>query len=284
VARTTINFKNYNEPTWEEYTGEDPRPNQWYTAQATRIKYDAEQDQIMVICEIIDGDYKGWGRGWYAPLDEESNLFWKTHEIIRALQGGKTTDVTVDFEKEASVAAFLKKAKPFRIRTEEYNDKISIRKVAPLLQAVPSNTAPEPVVDEDDNELEAGDEPYTAEELAEMSEADLLEVLTDEFEYTEDDMPAKGKGRGAAAKFKTELVEAILAEQDGGDEEGSEDDEDAEEDSEEDSEFEDGFDEDTEEEEEAEETPEPVKPARRARKAAPAKAAPAAPAARRRRG
>jgi hypothetical protein len=259
MAKRTISFGDYEEPTWEEYTGPPPPPNQWFTASCTRVKYLEDDDQLLFIFEITEGDFKGWGKGWYAPF--EGDLKWKMHQVLRALQGGLTKDVTVDWENEKQVTAWLAKQKPVRIKTREYNDNISINKVSPLLEAVgtpKASAATEPELDQE----EGPEEDYTSEELADMSVEDLEEILTEEFEFGEEDMPEKARGRGAAAKYKAALVEAILEEQAGGD-----DNQDAVEEAaaeEEDEEFDDGF----EDEEEADEEPEPEPVAAKTRRRA----------------
>lgn len=268
MAKRVIDFSSYEEPTWEEYTGDDPLPNKWFNAKATRIKYLEEDDQLQVIFEVSDGDFKGWGRGWYAPLDPENSQYWKTQALFKALQGGATKNVTIDPENEKSLEAFLAKAKPVKIKTREYNDKITLGRLAPMLEAVPAAKAtgakaalePEPVPDD---EVE-GD--YTEEELGELSVEDLEEIISEEFEA---DLPKKLRN---AAAYKKKLVETILELQN----EDTDEDEDDDEADEADEEFEDGFDEDDEEEEDEPE-PEPAPKARRSRatKAAPAKAAPA---------
>jgi hypothetical protein len=284
MTKRTMSFADYEEPTWEEYTGEDPPVGKWFNATVTKGRYDAEGDQMVFICEINDGDYKGWGRGWYAPFEGERKF--KFHTIVKALQKGATKDVTLDWENEKAVAAWLAKMAPIKIKIGEYNDRINIQRVAPMLEAVPTGKAaakasaipaePEP---------EADDEPvddYTAEELGEMEASDLEEILVEEFELAKDDedFPKKSRRDRTGAKYKADLIEAILAEQEG--DEGEDDDvvdaeivEDADD-------FEDGFEGDDTE-------PEPAPTARRSRgtKAAPAKAAPPAKAAastRRRRG
>jgi len=275
VAKRTVSFSDYKEPTWEEYTGEDPPPNKWFTGRVNRARYDKDDDQVVFIVEITEGDYKGWGRGWYAPF--EGNLKWKMHEILRALQGGKTTDVSLDWENDTAVANFLKKCKAIRFRTEEYNDRISIRKVSPLLTAVPGGTdapkvAPEPELDDPED---GGDEPYTEEELSDMGVGELEEILVEEFEVPKGDLPAKPRRDPKGEKYKAALIEEILAEQEG--DEGSEDGEADEEEPEgEGDEFDTGFDEDEADDEEGEPEPEPEpEPAPRARRSRAAKAAPA---------
>lgn len=286
MAKRTISFSDYEEPTWEEYTGPEPPANQWFTAQCTRVKYLEEDDQLMFVFEITEGDYKGWGKGWYAPF--EGDLKWKMHQVLKALQGGATKDVTVDWENEKAVAAWLKKQHSVRIKTREYNDRISINKVSPLLEVVPAAPkAVEPQV-EDSDEENGGEEDYTEAELAELSVEDLEEILAEEFEVPEDEMPEKPARDRTGAKYKKVLIEAILEEQDGGDEDDEGDDEPGNPDGG-DEEFDDGFEED-DDQPEPEPEPEPAPTRRRrgaaaaaapAKKAAPAKAAPAA---RRRRG
>jgi hypothetical protein len=273
MAKRTISFKDYQEPTWEDYTGEDPPVGKWFNAVAKKAKYLEEDDQLQIIFEINDGDYKGWGRGMYLPLDPGDNVYWKTQATIKAVQGGVAKDVTVDFENQKALDAWVAKLKPVKLKTEEYNDKVRIAKVAPMLASVPDKAAAKKEAELPD-EVDAGDEPiedYTAEELADMEVAELEEILSEEFELPkdDDDFPKKSRRDRDGSKYKAELIEAILAEQEsddeGGDDEGGEDQE----------EFEDGFDEGGDADEEPEPEPEPAKPARRSRatKATPAKAA-----------
>lgn len=271
MAKRTVSFSDYEEPTWEEYTGEDPPPNKWFNAKATRLRYDKEEDQLVCIFEITDGDYAGWGRGWYAPFEGEQK--WKIHVLMKALQGGATKDVTLDWENEKAVAAWLAKAKPVKIKTREYNDRISLNRLAPMLEAVPTGKAApkaeaELPGDTDAGDDEAVDDDYTAEELAEMEVGDLEEILVEEFDLPkdDDDFPKKSRRDRTGAKYKEDLIEAILAEQE------ADDDEDGDAEGEGDQ-FEDGFDQDAEPEPEPE--PEPAPRTRRSRGAAAATPPPA---------
>lgn len=281
MAKRIIDFGDYEEPTWEEYTGEDPPPNKWFNAQATRLKYDKEEDQLVCIFEITDGDYKGWGRGWYAPFEGEQR--WKLHVLFKALTGA-TKNVSLDVDNEKALAAFLAKAKPVKIKTREYNDRISLNRLAPMLEAVPATGKGTTKAAEAElpGDTDAGDEPmddYTEEELAEMEVGDLEEILVEEFELPKDDadFPKKSRRDRSGAAYKKALVDAILAEQEA-DEDGEDSDDAADG---EDSDFEDGFDQDPEPEPE----PEPAPRTRRSRaaKAEPAPAAKPATSTRRRR-
>lgn len=270
MAKRTISFKDYEEPTWEEYTGEDPPIGKWFPGKAVRAKYLEEDDQVQIIFEITEGDYAGWGRGLYLPLDPSDSVYWKTQQTIKALQGGVAKDVAVDFENQKSLDLWLSKMKPVKMKIGEYKERVRVDKVAPLLEAVPakkatgSKAAPAPEPEPEDDEPI---EDYTAEELGEMEASELEEILTEEFELAKDDedFPKKSRRDRDGSKYKADLIEAILAEQ--------ESDEDEDEDDGEDGDFEDGFEEDPEPEPE----PEPEKPARRSRatKADPVKAAPA---------
>ena len=272
MAVRKISFDDYQEPTWEEYTGADPRPNQWYTGvlkKASPTVSNNGEEQVQFIFEITEGEFAGWGRALYAPF--EGDFKWKMHQTLKALQGGATKDVSLDWDNEKAVANWVKKQKPVRIKTREYNDRILIDKVGPLLELA---TAPAKREAELPGDTDAGDdeaiEDYTPEELNEMSVEDLVEVLTEEFEFEQGDLPEKGTGRGAAAKYKAALVAAILDEQEAGGDEGD-DNQDAVETAaagEDDDDFDDDFDEDGDDE------PEP-EPAPRARRGRAAKAAPA---------
>ena len=281
MAKRTVDYSDYTPPQYEEYTGEAPPPNQWFTGEVVRAAYLEEDDQVRFIIELVDHpDYAGWGKGWYAPF--EGNQKWKMQEILRAMQGGQEKPVTLDWEVEAQVKAFLKKCKRIRFQTELYNDDIKIKKVRPLLEATGAKpaakaTAPAPTpqaVETDDEPLED----YTEAELAEMSIDDLKEILAEEFEV---DVPAKGR-REKEDAYKEKLVDAILdAQEEGGEDQAEEAAEDG------DADFDDGFTEDPEPEPEPEPEPDPT-PAPRARRGRAAaqpepEAAPVARATRRRR-
>lgn len=282
MAKRTVSFGDYQEPTWEEYTGEDPPVGKWFTGNVTKAKYLEDNDQMMFIVEITDPDspFKGWGRGYYAPFEGERKF--ALQEILKALQGGVTKDVTLDWENEKAVALWLSKQKSVKFQTREYNDKVVLGKVRANLEALPGGAAAPkkstaPVLDAEPD-VDDALEDYTEEELGEKTLDELKEILGEEFEA---DVPKKLR-KETAEDYTAKLIDAILDAQDeANDEEGDDEAEDAGEDAEDaededDEEFDDGFDEGDEEEEE-EEAPAP--PARRARAAkaaaAPAKAAPA---------
>jgi hypothetical protein len=284
MAKRTISMADYEEPTWEEYTGEDPPPNKWFNAKCTKVKYldedNGNPEQLMFVFEITDGDYAGWGRGLYAPFEGEQK--WKMQKTLIALQGGLKKDVTVDWENERACAAFVAKCKPVKLKTREYNDRIYVDKVAPMLEvaggAEAKKSAPKTAPASEPEEA-AAEEDYTAEELGEMDISELEEILTEEFEVPEEEMPEKPTRDRTGAKYKKALIEAILEEQEGEDPDG--------ENPEGDPEFEDGFDDgDPEPEPEPEPEPAPTTRRRRGAAAAPAKATPPAKATttRRRRG
>ena len=274
VTKITIDFDDYEGREYEEYQGEDPRPGTWLNAEVVRATHQEDDEQISFVCKVVDHpDYEGWTRIWYANYSGDRK--WKAQEMIRALTG-QEKPVTLDWDNEKAVAAFLKKARKIRIQTGEYNDRINIRKVRPLLNAVPGTgtakaappkAAPAPEPEPVEEELSD----YTAEELEEMDTSELEEIVTEEFEG---ELPKKPARDRTGSKYKEALVDAILELQ-GEDEEETESE--AEGDSEEE-EFEDGFedagDADEEEEEEEEPEPEPAPRARRSRATA-AKAAPA---------
>jgi hypothetical protein len=284
VVKRTIGFENYKDREFEEYQGEDPPANTWLTAECNRAKYLPEDDQLVFYCTVIDHpDYTGWTRGVYCDLDSDSNMFWKTQDMIISLLGKKQA-VTVDWENDAAVAAFLKKAKKFKVKTEEYNDRIKIRSTRPLLESVttgaksgPAKAAPARPEAELPGDVDAGDEEledYTEEELGELEISELEEILKGEFEV---DLPAKPRRDPKGEKYTDALIDAILEAQD--EDATNPDAEDGAADEGDDPEFADGFEEDPD--------PEPAKPARRSRAKAAAPAAEpepaAAPAARTRR-
>lgn len=273
MVKRKISFGNYKEQEWDEYTGDDPRPGMWLNAVCNRAKYDEAEDQVVFYLTVVDHpDFSGWTRGWYADLDEDSERYWKTHEIIRALQGGSTKDVEVDFENERALAAWLKKCKKIRLQTQDYNDKITIRKVRPLMEAVEGGkspakatgakaapkAAPAPEPEPEDDDLE----PYTEAELQELEVDELEEILKDEFEVPEDEMPEMTARQKRAdkdgSKYKALLIETILEEQEKEEGEGEGEPEGQ------DGEFDEGFADDPEPEPE----PEPAPRARRSRAAA----------------
>lgn len=279
MVKRTVSFADYEEPTWEEYTGEDPPIGKWYTARASRAQYDKEADEVRFIFEITEGDFAGWGRAWYGAFDGDRK--WKMHVALKALQGGQTKDVTLDWANQKVLDAWLAKQKPVRIKVGEYNQKTVIDRIAPLLEAVKGGheaaktVAPEPEVDEED-------EPYTEEELAALTPEELVEILREDYEYAEEDLPKKSRRDRSGAAYKKALVDAVLeeqeAEEDG--EEGDGEEGDAEPG---DEEFDDGFDEDAAPEPEPEPAPAPRTRRSAAKKAAPAAAPAPAPAARTRR-
>jgi hypothetical protein len=293
VAKRTIGFEDYTPAAYEEYTGEAPPANQWFTGEVTRAKYLPEDDQVRFSIELVDHpDYAGWGKGWFAPFEGPTR--WKMHEIIRALQGGQEKPVTLDWENDAQVAAWLKKQKRIKFQTEMYNDDIKIKKVRPIMEAVGGKTAPsatkaaapaavaEPEPEASDEELED----YTEDDLTELSNEELEEILTDEFEFAEEDLPEltarQAKLDKDGSKLKAKLIEAILEAQAEDTEDPAAEDGAADADGDED--LEDGFAEDPEDTE-PEPEPEPAPRTRRTRAAAaPAKAAAPAATTRRRRG
>lgn len=268
MAKRTIDFSDYNDPTWEEYVGEDPIPGKWYNARTTEIEYDEKEDQLLARMEITDGDFKGWGRRWYAPFDGSTK--WKSQELVKAMMGGKKP-VTIDWDNKKAVAAWVAKGKPFKIKIQLFNERISIQKLMPLLQTVGEakastpSVAPEPEPTED-----PALEDYTEEELGELEASALEEILTDEFEAA---LPAKPARDRSGEKYKDALIDAILEVQEGADDDAEEelaDEGDADPDAEE---FDDGFEDGEADEPEPE--PEPAPRARRASRTAPTKAAPA---------
>lgn len=300
MVKRTIGFENYKEREFQEYQGEDPPANIWLTAECNRAKYLQEDDQLVFYCTVIDHpDYAGWTRGVYCDLDPDSTMFWKTQDMIIALLGKKQA-VTVDWENEAAVAAFLKKAKTFKIKTEEFNEKIKIRSTRPLLESVttgakagPAKAAPAKAEAEVPGDTDAGDvdqlEDYTEEELGELKVEELEEILEKEFEV---DLPAKptkprrdpdgSKWTALMEAYTDSLIDAIL---DAQEEDATDPDaEDGAADEGDDPEFADGFEEDPDPDPEPE--PEPAKPAARrsrAKAAAPAAEPEAAPTTRTRR-
>lgn len=213
MAKRKIDFGDYKENEYEEYTGEDPKVGAWYTGEVVRCKYDDEGDQLIFYIVLRDNDlYEGWTRAWYAPF--EGTQKWKAQEIIRAIQGGATKDVELDWENEKAVATWLKKAKRIRFQTDEYNEKVRIRKVRPLLESAggpstgPKPAAPAPAAEPADLEDDALED-YTEEELGEMTVDGLTEILEEEFEA---EVPKKGR-RETEDAYKTKLITLILEEQ-----------------------------------------------------------------------
>ena len=262
MAKRTISFSDYEEPTWEEYSGEDPPPNKWFPAELKKVKYLKEDDQLQFIFEITDGDYKGWGKSIYAPFEGERKF--AMHQTLKALQGGKMNDVTLDWENEKLVAAWVTKQKPVKLKTREYNGNILVAKVAPVLEGLPGGKAASPKAEAElPGDTDAGDEPvedYTEDEMSEMETAELEEILQEEFEAELPELTARQKRADKdGSKYKEALIDAILGEQEADGEDG------------EDGDFEDGFDDDPEPEPE----PEPEPRTRRSRTAK-AESAPAA--------
>jgi hypothetical protein len=267
MAKTVIDFDDYEPPTYEEYDGDDPRPG-WYTFELSRVGW-SDEDTLRWIFLCTDEPYTGWPGMVFANFGTTK---WKNQEVARAIQGGRESKLQVDFDNEKEVAALVKKAKRVRGKVERRrnpetgDERIVLRKVRPLVEEAGGTTRraaaadvepdPEPPVE---SEAAENDEPYTEEELNEMELSDLKEILKDELEM---DVPAKGR-RESEEAYADKLVGLILEAQgeDNGDDFG---------------EGEEGF-----AEPEPEPEPEPA-PARRRRGAAaakpetpPAKAAPA---------
>jgi hypothetical protein len=266
MAKFTIGFEDYEEPTWEEYTGPDPKVGTWHTAALKKVQHKSDDEALLFIFEIDEGDFQGWGRGVFAPYAGERK--WKAQQVLRAVQGGQTKAVTLDWDNEKAVETWAKKQKRVKIKIGEYNERVNIDKVAPLLEAVGKGT-PAKVADTED--ADGGDfEDYTEEELAAMEISELEEILKEDFEVESQDMPKRPR-RGGDAAYKDKLIEAVLDEQERGDEDSPETDGTAVDPDPGDEEFDDGF------EDEPEPEPEPAPRTRRTRTAAaaPAKAAPA---------
>lgn len=288
MAKRQITFDDYEGDQYDEYMGEDPRVGVWYTGEVVRGRYDEPKDQMIWFIRLVDHpDYEGWVKGFYAPFDGGGKF--KSQDFAKAIQGGQQKPLAFDPEVEAQVGAIVKKAKRIKFKTGDYNDRITIEKIRPLIQGVGGTKTPGPgpsAEAELPGDTDAGDEPvedYTEGELAELSVEELVEIATEEFEVPADEMPVKGKRDRSGAAYKKALVDLILDEQD-----GDEGDDEAEGESTEpaDDEFEDGFDEGEATEPEPEPAPAPRARRSRAAAAAPAKAAPAAAPAttRRRRG
>ena len=279
MVKRTVTFDDYEGREYDEYTGDDPKPGAWYTGEVVRAKYLEEDDQVVFYIRLVDHpDYEGWVRGVYAPFEGERKFVMQ--ELVKALQGGAEKDVTLDWANERAVDNWLKKAKRIRFQTRLYNDTIKIGKTRALLNnvAAPAKAAapaPSPAA----TPAEDDPEPYTRAELEEITDiAELEEILEKEFEVADDDFPAQPRRDPDGSKYKAALIDAILEEQDGDDNQDAVEDA---ADNPDDGEFDDGFDDG---EQATEEEPPPAAPARsrRGTKAAPASAAPA-PAARTRR-
>lgn len=275
MVKRTVSFSDYQEPTWEEYTGEDPPVGKWFVGQVTKGKYDAEKDSMMFIVEITDPDspFKGWGRAWFADFEGETK--WKFHSILKSLQGGQTKDVTLDWANEKLVAAWLAKQKPIKFKTGKYNDRVNLDRVAPMLEGVPTakKAVPGAGLAEPDELVQGDDEPvedYTEEELTELKDAELIEILKEEFDVPDDDedWPKKSRRDRDGSVYHKALVDFVLDVQDDDEEGDAEQGDDAE------GEFDDGFD-DTADTADPEPEPDP-EPAPRTRRSRATKAAPAA--------
>lgn len=275
MGKTTIGFDDYEGQQYDEYQGDDPRPG-WYTFELQKVGYtDDTEESLRWIFVIADGPYAGWPGFVFANFDSTK---WKNQETLRAVQGGAEKAVTLDWGNDKATQAFVKKAKRVRGKVEMYTNpetqeqRLSLRKVRPLLEDASTKKAA-PADDLDDtadvdeiNEV-GGDEPYTEDELGEMTLADLKGILKDEFEYNARQL--------RSIKDEDAAIDAILAAQE--EEEGEQGEADDDADGDFDDDFEDGND-GEEPEEEPEPEPEPAPRRRRgaaATKAAPAKAAPA---------
>jgi hypothetical protein len=273
--KVVIDFEDYEEPTWEEYTGDEPRPG-WYDFVLEKVGYVNEDDEtVRWIFTIDEEPYKGWAGMIFADM---GNRKWLMQQVVYAITGQKKA-LSVDFENDKDVAALVKKSLRVRgkVETRTFNDetRLSLRKVRPIdgdaakpagrSRAKATDVAPEPAPEPT---AEENDEPYTKDELDQMSIDDLKAILGEDMEQ---DVPAKGR-RDSEEAYAAKLADLILAVQEA--EAGNSDN--ADDFGEGDAAF---------EEPAAEPEPEPA-PARRRRGAAPAAAKAAAPATttRRRRG
>lgn len=270
MGKTVIDFGDYNPPTYDEYDGDEPRPG-WYTFELQKVGwYGDDQESLRWIFVIADGPFAGWAGFVFGNM---STTKWKNQEATRAIQGGSEKKLAVDFDSDKEVAALIKRAKRVRGKVENNTNpntgetRLSLRKVRPLLEDTSTRKASEPDDLDEVEDAEGDDEPYTAEELADMDIKELKGILKDEFDLTVAELRTLKTVKAAAA--------AILEAQEEEPEEETEGD--AAEDADEDDDFDDDFDEDADADEEVDEEPEPEpEPApRRRRAAAPTKAAPA---------
>lgn len=282
MAKTVIDFKDYEGDKYETYTGDEPKPG-WYTFELQTVGwYGEEKESLRWIFVIADGPYAGWAGFVFGNFDSTK---WKNQETARAIQGGAEKPLAVDFDKDSEVKALIKRAKRVRGKVAMNTNpatgetRLSLRKVAPLLEDASTvrKAAPADDLDEiEDAATEAADdEPYTEDELADMKLPELKGILKDEFDFSAADL-RKLKTSDAAIDAILDAQEAEVEGDGEADGEG---------------EFDDDFDDSTdgdaaEEEQEPEPEPEPAPRRRRAAtatKAAPAKAAAPAQRTRRRR-
>lgn len=276
MAKTVIDFKDYEGDKYETYTGDDPRPG-WYTFELQTVGwYGEDGETLRWILVIADGPFSGWPGMVFGNMDSTK---WKNQEMARAIQGGIEKPLAVDFDKPKEVEALVKRAKRVRGKValntnpQTQETRLSLRKVAPLLEDTSTTRKGAPADDLDeadelngtvDDVVEGEDGDYTEDELGEMALADLKGILKDEFEYNARQL--------RSIKDEDAAIDAILAAQ----EEEDADDPEAGDDTDAEGDFDDDFaDGDT-----PAEDPEPEPEPRRRRgaaatKAAPAKAAPA---------
>jgi hypothetical protein len=215
--KTVIDFEDYEEPTWEEYTGDEPRPG-WYDFVLDKVGYVNEEDEtIRWIFTIDEEPYKGWAGMIFADM---GNRKWLMQQVVYAITGQKKA-LSVDFENDKDVAALVKKALRVRGKVESrtFNDetRISLRKVRPIdgdaakpagrsSRAKAADVAPEP---EPEPAAEENNEPYTKEELDAMSIEDLTAILGEDMGQ---DVPTKGR-RESEDAYGGKLADLILAAQ-----------------------------------------------------------------------
>src|ERR1700754_110159 len=117
MAKTVIDFDDYEGDKYDDYTGDDPRPG-WYTFELTKVAwYGEDQESLRWIFVIADGPFAGWPGFVYGNFDSTK---WKNQEVARAIQGGAEKPLAVDFDNERAVAALIKKA--HRVRGKVANN------------------------------------------------------------------------------------------------------------------------------------------------------------------
>lgn len=151
-----IDFEGY-EPPRADYMGEDPRPGVYRFALRGVSRHTSDNsgnDSIRWIFICEDEPYAGWAAFVYTGLPDSDNFF-RTQHIVRALQGGNTKKVQLNLDDPEKFLAACKVVLG-RVKGEEYNGEIrgKLTTVAPDDGSVKS-TAPDY---EDDEDLEDEDE------------------------------------------------------------------------------------------------------------------------------
>jgi hypothetical protein len=203
----------------DAYDGDDPRPG-FYSFEATAlVPHTAQNGNEGFRWTFVLRDdplYEGWARYVYSNLDPDGTK-WKTEEILLALKGGKSVQgtkaaqVKLDVNNEASVTAFLKKAKMVRGRVQRRRDsddddpQFELGKIIALDEAkMAARKAALAAADDDEDEDEDGFEDADEFEDADDSDEDEEDDEEDDSDEDEDEEDSDDEGDDEDEDFEDE--------------------------------------------------------------------------------